>query len=77
MRRKVKEVIPKDVLEAAEAVGLKSPLWYIGRRACSGADVRPIRTVEEIVMEARKEAGIEGDLPWPKIGPPLPDPFEG
>ena len=65
--------IPERLLEAGKAAGQRPPLWYAGPR---NGDIDVPETLEEIVMSARKEAGIEGEVTLPPLGPQLPDPYD-
>ena len=73
MKEKPAEAIPADVLAAAAAAGLGTPDWYVGRR---GGTLRTEPSTHEIVMDARRQAGITEELPLIDELPPLqPDPY--
>lgn len=69
--KRAKHYIPQDILDAAKAAGLSTPLWYAGRRAGKA----PLtKTATEIILEAREKAGIK-EVTRVKIPPAQKDPY--
>lgn len=76
MSRRADEHIPHVILEAAQAAGQDAPLYYAGRS--NGHEKKPVTpSAHEVVLEARRRAGIVGEPAMPKFGPVVPDPFAG
>jgi hypothetical protein len=76
MSRRADRHIPHDILEAAKAAGLSTPVWYVGRS--NGHEDQPItKGVHDIVIEARQREGLaEHDVPDVDTSPPVqPDRF--
>jgi hypothetical protein len=56
MAKRAKDTIPHDILEAAEAAGIGTPLWYVGRT--NGHDPKPgDLSAGDLMRQARHDAG--------------------
>lgn len=82
---RVKMKIPKEIRDATRASGGgRKPLWFSTTRHrlpyCACHDVLALKkgtkTLSQVVMEGREQAGLGSENPpMPVFPPPLPDPY--